>query len=821
MTCFSESLPVDDALPALAAALRERMNAVLVAPPGAGKTTRVPLVLGEESWALGRRIVMLEPRRLAARAAAARMAATLGEAVGETVGLRVRLESRVSSRTRIEVVTEGVFTRMILADPCLEDVAALLFDEFHERSLQADQGLAFALDVQAALRADLRILVMSATLDGARVAGLLGPDVPVIESAGRSFPVETLYLGRDPRQRIESEVADAVLRALRSQSGSILAFLPGQGEIRRTARLLAERLTDPSIDLAPLFGAMDQREQDLAVRPAPQGRRKVVLATAIAETSLTIDGVSVVIDCGLARVPRYEPDVGVTRLETVRVSRAAADQRRGRAGRTGSGTCYRLWEEAATGALEPFGRPEILSADLAPLVIDCAAWGVADPSALSWLDPPPSAALAEARALLRELEAIDEDGRLTEEGRRLSAIALAPRLARMLVAASASGEADLAADLAAVITERGLGGEGTDLVERIERYRRDTSQRSLEMRRLVRSWLRLVGVRAPPTDLARAGAVLALAYPDRVAAARGRPGFFTMENGRGAVLEPHDPLAREPFLVVAEITGSAAAARIILAAPITLAEIEALHGVSTQTDLTFDRASASLRARTTRRYRRLILSETPAPFACDAAAAAAFADGLGGLGIERLPWTKAQRQLRERVAFLRGAEGSDWPDLCDAALAPSARQWLAPHIEGRRSLSAITADDLEAALSALLPWHLRHRLDVEAPTHFEAPTGSRTPIDYGAEGGPAVSIRVQELYGLVNHPTIAAGKVALTLCLLSPAHRPLQVTRDLPGFWRGSYAAVRSEMKGRYPRHAWPQDPLAAAPTRRAKPRGT
>src|SRR5215218_1413925 len=525
---FSERLPIDDALPALTAALRQSHAAVLVAPPGAGKTTRVPLVLIDEPWAANKRILVLEPRRLAARAAAERMAATLNEKVGETVGLRVRFGSKVSRRTRIEVITEGIFTRLILDDPSLDGVAAVLFDEFHERSLDADLGLALALDAQAGLREDLRLLVMSATLDGARVARLLS-EAPVIESEGRAYPVETRYLGRDPNRRIDYQVADAVTRALRAETGSILVFLPGQGEIRRVETLLRERIGDPVVDIAPLYGALERGEQDLAVSPAKPGRRKVVLATSIAETSLTIEGVRVVIDSGLARVPVYEPNIGLTRLETVRVARAAADQRRGRAGRTEPGVSYRLWEEAANGALEPFGRPEILSADLAPLLLDCAAWGVTDPTSLAFLDPPPAPALKEARTLLQQLGALDNEGRITEVGHRLRDLPLPPRLARMVLLAGESGQARDAADVAAVLVERGLGGDAADLSERVERFRRDRTKRAEDMRRMAEGWAR--GSNGPGKGEPRSiGALLTLAYPDRLAKARGKPGEYLLAN---------------------------------------------------------------------------------------------------------------------------------------------------------------------------------------------------------------------------------------------------------------------------------------------------
>ena len=569
-------LPIDASLPALTAALAARNTAVLVAPPGAGKTTRVPLVLADEPWAKGKRIVVLEPRRIAARAAAARMAATLGEQVGETVGYRVRFASKVSRATRIEVVTEGVFTRMVLDDPALGGIAALLFDEFHERSLDADLGLALARDVQQGLREDLKLLVMSATLDGARVAALLG-DAPMIESAGRAFPVDTRYLGRDPQAPIERQVAEAAARALRADAGSLLVFLPGAGEIRRTELLLRERVADPAVDIVPLYGALDAEVQDRAIAPAPPGRRKVVLATSIAETSLTIDGVRVVIDSGLARVPRYEPDVGLTRLETVRVSRAAADQRRGRAGRTEPGICYRMWDEPQTASLAAANVPEILAADLSGFVLDLAHWGVSDPATLAFLDPPPQAAIKEARALLVSLGAIDGDGRITAQGRALRQLPLPPRLARMVVEGAAAGSALLAAEVALLLTERGLGGNDVDLTHRLDGLDRDRSRRAQEARAMAKRWADVAatgraqrGSSAEPTP----GGLLALAYPDRVAKNRGSGGSFQLANGRGANVDEASALAREPFLAVAEIAGTAAQGRVLLAAPISLADIQ-------------------------------------------------------------------------------------------------------------------------------------------------------------------------------------------------------------------------------------------------------
>jgi ATP-dependent helicase HrpB len=811
-------LPIDAALPDLTAALRKNTAAVLVAPPGAGKTTRVPLVLAREDWARkARRILVLEPRRLAARAAADRMAQTLGERVGDTVGLRVRFGSKVSGRTRIEIITEGIFTRLILDDPMLDGVSAVIFDEFHERSLDADLGLALARDVQQGLREDLRILVMSATIDGARIAKLLG-DAPVIASEGRAFPVETRYVGRDARP-IEPQVADTIMRAMRADSGSVLAFLPGAAEIRRTKTLLEGR-AEPSTDVVALYGALTGDEQDRAIEPAPTGRRKIVLATSIAETSITIEGVRIVVDSGLARVPRYEPDVGVTRLETVRVSRAAADQRRGRAGRTEPGVCYRLWDEPQTAALEPFARPEILAADLSSFALDLAAWG-GGPDQLAFLDPPPKAALTEAKALLRELGAIDGDGRITAEGKLLRRLPLPPRLARMVVDAGTEGNALPAAEIATLIGERGLGGDDVDLRERLNALRRDRSPRARDARAMALRWAEI-----PPSSKGEGessvGALLALAYPERIAKNRGgATGAFLLVNGRGANVDPASPLAREPFLAVAELAGTAAQGRILSAAPITLVEIEQRFSdrIAAREEIVFDAVSASLRGRKSRRLGAIALSDQPMPVAANDDTAQKLADGIAGLGIGRLPWTKSLQQWRDRVMFLRASEGDEWPDLSDAALAQTVNAWLAPMLAAKTALGAISADELNTGVRALLPWPLQRRLDAEAPTHFAAPTGSQVPIDYEAEGGPKIAIRVQELFGLDRHPAIAGGKVPLLIELLSPAHRPVQMTRDLPGFWRGSYAAVRAEMRGRYPKHPWPEDPIAAPATRRAKPR--
>ncbi|WP_213739293.1 ATP-dependent helicase HrpB [Bradyrhizobium sp. dw_411] len=862
---FDTPLPIDAVLDELARTLADHSAAVLVAPPGAGKTTRVPLALLDAPWIGSKKIIVLEPRRIAARASAERMAHTIGERVGETVGYRVRFGSKISRATRIEVVTEGIFSRQILDDPELTGVAAVLFDEFHERSLDADLGLALARDAQTGLREDLRILVMSATLDGARVAKLLG-DAPVIASEGRAFPVETRYLGRKADAPLERQMADAIATALRADPGSVLAFLPGAAEIRRTQNFLGERVHDASIEIVPLFGALDAGVQDRAIAPAPEGHRKVVLATSIAETSLTIEGVRIVVDSGVARVPRYEPDIGLTRLETVRASRAAVDQRRGRAGRTEPGVCYRLWDEPQTASLAAYTQPEILSADLSSLVLDLAQWGVRDPATLAFLDPPPAPALKEARSLLHELGALDGDDRITAEGKSLRALALPPRLARMIVDSHRLGAGEEAAEIAAVLTERGLGGDNVDLEVRLDQFRRDRSQRATSARSQAQRWASQVAaselsspsplagrgwgggsrasglsVAATPTpnpspqgggeqtaqaDLPSTGMMLALAFPDRVARNRGK-GSFVLANGRGAAVDPASALAREPYIAVAELTGTAAQGRILLAVRITLEEIELRFAdqIETSDDVTFDRNAMALRARRKRALHAITLSEAPLALSPSADTALVLADGLIAAGIDRLPWSKPSKQWRDRVMFLRKAEAdpsqSVWPDLSDDALAAQRESWLVPALYDKVSLKDLSATDLSEALMTLLPWELRARLEREAPTHFEAPTGTMLAIDYEAEQGPTIAVRLQELFGLNTHPSIAKGAIALVLELLSPAHRPVQVTRDLPGFWRGSYAAVRSDLRGRYPRHPWPEDPASAVPTRRVKPRGT
>lgn len=810
-------LPVHEILPELKSSLRGSPAAVLVAPPGAGKTTVVPLELLGEPWMGQGKIIVLEPRRLAARAAAERMAKTLGEPVGRTVGFRVRMQSKVSAATRIEVVTEGVFTRMVLADPELAGVACVVFDEFHERSLDADLGLALARDAQGLLREDLRLLVMSATLDGAAVARLLG-DAPVVESQGRAYPVETRYLGRDERLRLEDRVVRAVEKALAEETGSILVFLPGQGEILRTAERLAELVRRPDVDIDPLYGALGPAEQDRAISPAPPGRRKVVLATSIAETSLTIEGVRVVVDCGLARVPRFDPASGLTRLATVRVSRAAADQRRGRAGRTEPGVCYRLWEEAETRALPAYADPEILDADLSGLALDLARWGAKDAADLAFLDPPPAAALAEARALLVRLEALTPDGVLTPHGQALAEVPLPPRLAHMVLKAAETGQAARAARIAALVTERSLGGRDADLRHRLEGLERDRSPRARDARALADRWASMAG-RAGKGEPLSDGLLLAFAYPERIARARGPQGEFQLVSGRGAFLEPTDALARETWLAVAELGGGERRDRILLAAPLDEAELlEAFSGQLTTEDRLEESGGGRLRAKRLTRLGRLVVREQVDDSPDPALIARALADRVRAEGVKVLPWGAAAQSLRERIAFLRARDHA-WPDLSDPALADRLDEWLTPLLTGVRRLSDLRPDVLDGALRTLVPWDLQRRLEAEAPARWTAPTGNSFAIDYAADGGPKVEVRVQEVYGLAEHPTV--GGVPLTLSLLSPAHRPIQTTKDLPGFWKGSWKDVRTDMRGRYPKHVWPEDPASADPTTRAKPRGT
>ncbi|SEQ62779.1 ATP-dependent helicase HrpB [Faunimonas pinastri] len=812
-------LSVEDALSELLAVLDHAPSAVLVAPPGAGKTTRVPPALLNAGWRGDDRIIVVEPRRIAAKAAARRIAEERGEEAGQTVGFRVRNETAVSGRTRIELVTAGVFVRMILDDPALEGIAAVLFDEVHERGVDMDLGLALAIDAQAGLRDDLRLLAMSATMDGARFAALLG-GAPVVESRGRLFPIETHYLGSDPLLRIEDRVARAVRKGLAEETGSVLAFLPGQGEILRTVERLEGKLP-ANVTLAPLYGAMDARAQDAVIRPASAGRRKVVLATAIAETSLTIEGVRLVVDSGLARRPRYDPGSGLSRLETVRVSQAAADQRRGRAGRTEPGVCYRLWDEPQTAALPAFDRPEILETDLSALAISLLAWGVEDPGDLRWLDPPPSAAFAEALDTLDRLGARAPSGGLSAHGRRLADLPLAPRLAHLVLAGAAEGQGRAAADIAAIVSDPGLGGRDTDLRHRLDNLRRDRSPRGRDARQAASRWAALAGARRDEAaDEADTASLLAMAFPERVAQRRGGLGRFRLANGRGARLEESDALANAPFLAVGDVQGGGADGRITLAAPLERAAIDRLFGgrIVREERLAYDASADLVRATRVERLDALVLSETPSDKADPAHVAEKLAEVALSRGIATLPWGEAIGRSRGRIAFLRARQGEAWPDLSDEALAARPADWLVPALTGKRRLSELGPNDLRNALAGLMPWDRMAELDRLAPESFTAPSGRVGAIDYSG-GEPTVAMAVQNLFSLAVHPAVLAGAVPIVFELLSPAGRPMQVTRDLPAFWRGSWRDVRADMRGRYPKHSWPEDPANAPALAGAKRR--
>ncbi|MBN7806369.1 ATP-dependent helicase HrpB [Agrobacterium rosae] len=812
-------LPVTDVLAEIGEALATHGQAVLSAPPGAGKTTLVPLYLLDQPWRGDGMIILLEPRRLAARAAASRMATLLGETVGETVGYRMRLDNRISTKTRIEVVTEGVFARMVLDDPELNGISAVIFDEFHERSLDGDFGLALALDVRAGLRDDLRIVVMSATLDVERISALL-KGAPVIKSLGRSFPIDISYDDRPARERIEDSVTRAIIDAHGSEEGSILAFLPGQGEITRTVERLEGRF-GPDTSVIPLFGNLSQKEQDAAIKPTEPGKRKIVLATSIAETSITIDGVRVVIDSGLQRLPVFEPSTGMTRLETVKVSRASADQRAGRAGRTEPGIAIRLWHAGQTAALPAFTPPQILASDLSGLVLDLAHWGVSDPGSLSFLDHPPETALNEARVLLGKLGALDTAGTITPRGKKMRELAMPPRLSAMVIAAQDAGHGNEAGMLAVLLTEQGLGGNDIDLEERLRRFKNEKSERANAARSLAKRFAGPPGNRSGDGTVS-VGELLLHAYPDRIAFQRGGRGRYVMANGRGAELAETERLATEKMLVVADVTGRAAQPRILAAASIRREDIENhLPDAITQEDqLFFDKESGQVRARRVTRIGAIVLEEKPLAKPTGEKAAIALANGLRDYGLGLLSLSKDAQQLRQRLGFLYRTIGEPWPDTSDDALIARLDEWFIPFQHDAKSLQDIRGGGIMDGLLSLVPHSAARELPRLLPSHFEAPTGQKHPISYDGEE-PTLTIRVQELFGLKQHPSVAGGKLPLLLELTSPAHRPIQTTRDLPGFWAGSWKDVRADMRGRYPRHPWPEDPASAQPTNRVKPRGT
>ncbi|MFZ5493152.1 MAG: ATP-dependent helicase HrpB [Pseudomonadota bacterium] len=808
------ALPIDDALPALRAALEGHPAVVLEAPPGAGKTTRVPLDLLTAPWLADQKILLLEPRRLAARAAARRMAHVLGEAEGGTVGYRTRLDSRIGATTRIEVVTEGILTRLLQADPALAGYGLVIFDEFHERSLHADLGLALALQAQALLRPDLRLLVMSATLDGAAVAGLLG-GAPRVVSEGRGFPVELRYLpGEGP---LDGRLDGAIRRALAQAPGSLLVFLPGTPEIRRLAWRLERDGLPADVQVCPLYAGLDAAAQDAAIAAPPPGTRKIVLATRIAESSLTIDGIGAVIDSGLSRHTRFNPRTGMDGLVTVPVSQAAAAQRAGRAGRLGPGVCYRLWSEADHARLPAQEPPEIAVADLAPLALELALWGVRDATELAWLTPPPTAHLKQARALLQALGALDDDHKVTAHGRAMAGLGLPPRLAHLLLAGGGEDAGRLAALLAERDILRRTPGQAlpVDIELRLAALRTGRAGADVDraafdaVRRLAE---RLARRRPAGTAATSAGALLALAFPDRIAQRRGR-GSYRLANGRGAVLDEADALAGAPFLVVAELDDVGDNARIRLAAAIDETELETTLGerIETAEEVRVDADSGAVQARRVRRLGALVLADEPLPRPSAAAVARALLDAIARRGVTALPWSEADRQLRARVALMRGLEpDAAWPDLGDAALDARLADWLGPFLGSVRRLDDLSTGPLHAALAAQLDHAQSRRLDAELPRELTV-NGRARAIDYTADA-PVLAVRLQDLLGAQDTPRLASGRVALLLHLLSPAGRPLAVTADLAGFWRGAYAEVRKQMRGRYPKHPWPENPLTATP---------
>ena len=833
-------LPIEDVLPALRRTLTEGRNALLTAAPGAGKTTRVPLALLDASWLEGKSLIMLEPRRLAARAAAHRMASMLSEPVGATVGYRMRLDTKVGPKTKIEVVTEGILPRLLQQDPALSTYAIVVFDEFHERSLQTDMGLALCLESQRLFRPDLRLLVMSATLNCGPVADLLG-QAPVIACEGRLFPVETRYLDQPLSGHLDAAVVQSIRRSLAQDQGSLLVFLPGMAEIHRVEQKLLDLKLAPNILIAPLHGDLPQEAQDRAIAPAPAGTRKIVLATSIAETSLTIDGVRVVIDAGLLRVPRFDSRSGLTRLETIRVTQDSAEQRRGRAGRLEPGICSRLWTSGEHQSLAPCRPPEILDSDLAPLLLELAHWGTANPTELSWLTPPPAGTVAQARELLTDLGALNIEGQITAHGRRMAELPLHPRLAHMLLKALSLQLTDLACELAALLSERDIlrdpsGRRNADLRLRLDilhgaydyaagaNIDRAACQR---VRRTADLWQRQ-HLRAARSDrqgsLDETGLLLALAYPDRIAQRqRGNDARYLMANGRGAVFANPDLLGSEDYLVIADLDGSGQWAKINLAAPVLLSDLETLYTdrIKVMDEVSWDDAAQMVRATRQRRLGSLILSarglSKPDPWTISAA----LLEGIRLAGLDRLAWTPELRQWRARVAFLRRIEGQEsrWPDLSDQALLQTLDDWLAPYLTGLTTFDRVATLDLTQPLRALLSWEQQRQLDRWAPTHLTVPSGSNVRVEYETPDLPVLAVRLQEMFGCKDTPRLVDGKIPVMLHLLSPARRPVQITKDLSSFWRSTYLEVKKELRGRYPKHSWPDDPLIAPPTAKAKRR--
>ncbi|MEW5755482.1 MAG: ATP-dependent helicase HrpB [Pseudomonadota bacterium] len=823
------SLPIDAVLPELVRTLTTHQNAVLQAAPGAGKTTRVPLALLDQAWLAGRRILMLEPRRLAARNAAYYMSELLGEPVGTTVGYRTRLDSKITRTTRIEVVTEGILTRLLQADPALDGYGLVIFDEFHERNLNTDLGLTLCLESQGALREDLRLLVMSATLETQGVARLLG-DAPIITSTGRSFPVTLCYAKRVELRGLSDAVAAQILAALREETGDLLVFLPGVGEIKSVQSRLEQAGLAPAVDLRPLYADLPPAAQEQAILPSPPGRRKIVLATAIAETSLTIEGVRIVIDSGWMRVPRFDPRSGMTRLETIAITQASAEQRSGRAGRLEPGVCYRLWSEEEHARLLAHGQPEIMEADLAPLALELAQWGVSTPADLRWLTPPPPAAFAQAQELLQELDALDADLRITAHGKDMAKLGMHPRLAHMVLKAMPLGLGRLACDLAALLSERDvLRSKESDIRLRLEALQTRTDlpvdKGTLGRVRLASErWRQQLRIDSAPGSLEQTGALLAFAYPDRIAQRRsGAEARYVLANGRGAYFAEHDLLGNEPYLVIPQLDGAARESRIFLAGALNKSDLETHLSAHIRTEeiIAWDDRAGAVQMSAQQRLGSLVLEERPLQQAAPDAIIAAMIAGIRQRGLSCLPWTPELETWRARVKLLRDAGMNDqglWPDVSEAGLLEHLEDWLAPYLTGITRLSHLNKLDLKSVSTAMLSWPQQQALETLAPTHITVPSGSRIRIDYSHEP-PVLAVRLQEMFGLTETPAVANGKIPLLLHLLSPAQRPIQVTQDLASFWRNTYAEVKKDLKGRYPKHYWPDDPMQAVPTHRVRPK--
>jgi len=827
------SLPIDELLPHLVSTLDTSSSVVLQAPPGAGKTTRVPLALLACDWLGEKKIIMLEPRRLAARTAARFMAKSLGERVGETVGYRVRFDNKIGTNTRIEVVTEGILTRMLQEDPALEAYGIIIFDEFHERNLNSDLGLALCIDSQQGLRDDLKIIVMSATLDGDAVSALLHA-APILTSEGRSYPVTIHHqplahsFARE-RRAFLAEVTQRILRVMQEEQGSVLVFLPGAGEIRQVAEALQASKLGDEVLLAPLFGQLGAAEQDAAIQPAPDGKRKIVLATSIAETSLTIEGIRIVIDCGLMRLPRFDPNTGLTQLVTLPVSQASAEQRCGRAGRLQAGVCYRLWSSSAH--LLAQTPAEMRDADLAPLLLELAQWGVSDIDALRWIDPPPAPHVAQARDLLRQLGALGADSRITPHGKEMAQWGAHPRLAHMLLCAKKIGAGALACELAAVLADRDIlrgASSDSDLQLRVDALR-DNAQANIVDRNALRQAQQAAAqyrqqlklkAEASREDIHLLGAVLAYAYPDRIGRRRDHSSRYLLSNGRGATLSEGDPLSTHEFIVAAHLDG-AREARIFLAAGVHREQLLQYHGdlVCTKPLVQWDDRNACVQARVQQRIGEVVIDDAAIQDVDPDAIAAALLQGIRLRGIACLPWNDAAQALRARMQFVHERLDASWPEVSDAALMASLEHWLQPYLANMSRLAHLARLDMFAILLAQLSWPQQQQLEQLLPTHITVPSGSRIRVDY-AHYPPVLAVRLQEMFGLADTPRIAQGRIAVLLHLLSPAHRPVQITQDLAGFWQSSYHDVKKDLKGRYPKHHWPDDPLQAQATSRAKRKG-